>query len=252
MIRIYREETYEKMSLRAASIIAAQMISKPDSVLGLATGTTPIGIYKQLIHWYKEGIIDFSKIHTVNLDEYRGLEGTHDQSYRYFMDTNLFDHVNIDKGNTNVPNGIAEDTDVECNRYDRLVQNLGGVDLQLLGLGRNGHIGFNEPADIFPKGTHVVDLTQSTIEANARLFEHVEDVPRQAITMGVGTVMSARKILLVASGMAKAQAVLDSFFGPITPHVPASVLQLHHDVVIVCDTAALALVEMKERVLLIR
>ena len=241
MVKIYKEENYEKLSEKAASIIAYVVVLKPDCVLGLATGTSPIGTYRKLIGWYEDGLLDFSRVKTANLDEYRGLPGTHNQSYRYFMNDNLFDHVNIDKTNTNVPNGIAGSVEEECKRYDKLITDLGGVDLQLLGIGRNGHIGFNEPAEDFPKGTHLVDLTESTINANSRLFERKEDVPHQALTMGIGTVMSARKVLLIACGADKAQAIRDSFYGPITPHVPASILQLHPDVTVVCDPAALSL-----------
>lgn len=231
---------YKEMSRIAAKQIAAQMIQKPDSVLGLATGSTPIGLYAQLVEWYKNGDLDFSKISSVNLDEYKGLAADNDQSYRYFMNTNLFDHVNIDKAKTHVPNGLEPDSEKACADYDAVIAEAGGIDLQLLGLGHNGHIGFNEPADEFKKGTHCVNLTERTIEANKRFFEKEEDVPRQAYTMGCGTIMSAKKVLVVVSGEDKAEIVAKAFTGPITPMVPASILQLHPDVTIVGDKAALS------------
>ena len=240
MIRIYRAKDYGELSRKAANIISAQIIMKPSCVLGLATGSSPIGTYKQLIEWYKKGDLDFSEVSSVNLDEYKGLSGEDNQSYRYFMNTNLFDHVNINKDNTYVPNGLADDPDYECSRYDGKIRSLGGIDLQLLGLGRNGHIGFNEPGAAFERGTHLVNLTESTIEANARLFEKKEDVPRQAFTMGIKMIMQARKILLIASGADKADAVQKAFFGEITPQVPASILQLHSDLTVVADDEALS------------
>ena len=239
-MRIYREKDYDAMSRRAASIIAAQVVAKPDCVLGLATGSTPIGAYQQLVKWHKQGDLSFKEVRSVNLDEYFGLAPTHDQSYRYFMQDNLFDHVDIVPENTNVPNGLAGDAGLECARYEKAVAALGYADLQLLGLGRNGHIGFNEPCNWFPVATHLVDLTESTIEANARFFASAGDVPRQALTMGIGTIMRARKILLVVSGADKADAVAKTVQGPVTPEVPASILQFHPDVTIVGDGAALS------------
>ena len=239
-MRIYQEADYEAMSRRAANLISAEVIRQPDCVLGLATGSTPIGTYKQLTVWNQRGDFSFKEVRTVNLDEYKGLAPTHDQSYRYFMQTNLFDHVDIDTANTHVPDGLAADSAAECARYDELVRSLGYADLQLLGLGRNGHIGFNEPCDCFVKETHVVDLTQSTIDANARFFASADDVPRQALTMGIGCIMAARRVLLIASGEDKADAVYNAFCGPITPECPASILQLHKDVVLVGDKAALS------------
>lgn len=239
-MRIYQEADYEAMSRRAANLISAEVIRQPDCVLGLATGSTPIGTYKQLTVWNQRGDFSFKEVRTVNLDEYKGLAPTHDQSYRYFMQTNLFDHVDIDAANTHVPDGLAADPAAECARYDELVRSLGYADLQLLGLGRNGHIGFNEPCDCFVKETHVVDLTQSTIDANARFFASADDVPRQALTMGIGCIMAARRVLLIASGEDKADAVYNAFCGPITPECPASILQLHKDVVLVGDKAALS------------
>ncbi|MBQ4333567.1 MAG: glucosamine-6-phosphate deaminase, partial [Clostridia bacterium] len=190
--------TYEELSNKAADLIAAQILVKPDCVLGLATGSSPVGTYKRLIADNAAGKIDFSTVTSVNLDEYVGLDGSNDQSYRYFMQSNLFDHVDILRENTFVPDGLAEDSAAECARYDERIRELGGIDLQLLGIGHNGHIGFNEPDDRFIKETHVVDLTQSTIDANARFFASADDVPRQALTMGMGGIMSARRVLLVA------------------------------------------------------
>ena len=239
-MRIYQEADYAAMSRRAANLIAAEVIRKPNCVLGLATGSTPVGAYKQLAVWNQQGDLSFKEVQSVNLDEYKGLAPTHDQSYRYFMQTNLFDHIDIDVANTNVPDGLAADPVAECARYDELVRSLGYADLQLLGLGHNGHIGFNEPCDRFVKETHVVDLTQSTIDANARFFASADDVPRQALTMGIGCIMAARRVLLIASGEDKADAVYNAFCGPITPQCPASILQLHNDVVLVGDKAALS------------
>ena len=239
-MRIYCGKNYDEMSRKAANIISAQIITKPNCVLGLATGSTPIGTYKQLVEWYEKGDLDFSEVTSVNLDEYRGLSGDNDQSYRYFMNTNLFNHVNIDKSRTYVPNGLEADSRNACKEYDQIIEQVGGVDLQLLGLGHNGHIGFNEPADCFAKGTNCVDLTERTIEANKRFFEKESDVPRQAYTMGIQTIMRAKKILIVVSGEDKADIVEKAFAGPITPQVPASILQLHNDVTLVGDEAALS------------
>ena len=239
-MRIYRAKDYEEMSRRAAGIVSAQIIMKPDCVLGLATGSTPIGLYKQLIEWYRNGDLDFSGVRTVNLDEYKGISRENDQSYYYFMHQNLFDHVNIPVGNTHLPDGMEPDSEKECRRYEELIRSMGSVDLQLLGIGHNGHIGFNEPADAFDKQVHCVNLTQSTIEANKRFFASAEDVPKQAYTMGIQTIMRSKKILIMANGEGKADIIRDSFFGPITPKVPASVLQLHNDVTLVADEAALS------------
>ena len=239
-MRIYKGKDYADMSRKAANIISAQVIMKPDCVLGLATGSTPIGLYQQLVAWYEKGDLDFSEFRTVNLDEYKGLSRENDQSYYYFMHHNLFDHVNLPAENSHLPNGIEPDSDKECRRYSELIRSMGGVDLQLLGIGHNGHIGFNEPGDAFDNDVHCVDLTQSTIEANKRFFASADDVPKQAYTMGIKTIMQAKKILIVASGEDKADIVRDAFFGPITPKVPASVLQLHNDVTLVADEAALS------------
>ena len=209
-MKIYETKDYQEMSRQAANILSAQVILKPDCVLGLATGSTPIGTYDQLVDWYNKGDVDFSQVRTVNLDEYRGLTRDNDQSYYYFMHQHLFDRVNIKLENTNVPDGTQEDAEKECARYEALIESMGGVDIQLLGLGHNGHIGFNEPAADFAVTTHCVDLTESTIEANKRFFESADDVPRQAYTMGIGTIMRSKKILLVVSGEEKAQALKDS------------------------------------------
>ena len=239
-MKIYCMEDYQQMSRKAASVLAAQVIQKPTSVLGLATGSTPIGMYKNLVEWHKNGDLDFSQVHTVNLDEYVGLEPTHDQSYRYFMQDNLFNHINVIPENTNVPNGLAADPAAEGKRYDELIASLGGIDIQVLGMGHNGHIGFNEPCDHFPLGTHDVDLTESTISANARFFASMDEVPKKAITMGIQSIMNARQILVVVNGEGKADIVQKAFVGPVTPWVPASILQLHPNVVLVGDKAALS------------
>ena len=239
-MKIYKAKDYKDMSRKAANIISAQVIMKPNCVLGLATGSTPIGTYDQLVEWYNKGDLDFSEVTTVNLDEYNGLPRTNDQSYYYFMHQHLFDRVNIDPERTNVPNGMEPDAEKECGRYEELIRSLGGVDLQLLGLGHNGHIGFNEPGEAFEKETHCVDLTESTIEANKRFFASADDVPKQAYTMGIKTIMQAKKILIVVNGENKADIVERAFFGPVTPEVPASILQLHNDVTLVGDEAALA------------
>lgn len=238
---ICKASDYKDLSRKAANIIAAQMILKPDCTLGLATGSSPVGTYEQLIERFKDGDLDFSRITSVNLDEYKGLAPDNDQSYRYFMNTNLFNHVNIDKAHTFVPDGLEPDAGKACREYDDIIENVGGIDLQLLGLGHNGHIGFNEPADSFSKGTNCVDLTESTIEANKRFFESEADVPRQAYTMGIRTIMLAKKILVVVSGKDKAEILKKVVCGPVTPKVPASVLQLHPDVTIVADSEACSL-----------
>lgn len=240
MIRIYAAENYDEMSEKAARIIAAQVIVKPECVLGLATGSSPVGTYQRLVERYKAGKLSFAGVTTVNLDEYKGLSGTHDQSYRYFMQHNLFDHVNIDVANTNVPNGLAEDPEAECQRYNQVIHDMGGIDIQVLGMGHNGHIGFNEPADHFPLETHVVELQESTINANARFFASKDEVPKKAMTMGIRSIMQARQILVVVSGEDKAEIVKKAFFGPVTPQVPASILQMHPNVVLVGDKAALS------------
>lgn len=239
-MKIYREKDYDAMSRRAASVIAGEVVHNPACLLGLATGSTPEGAYKYLVDWYKQGLISFQDVLSVNLDEYVGLAPDHDQSYRYFMQSNLFDHVDINPDNTRVPDGMTADPKAFCDGYDAYIRSMGYADLQLLGIGRNGHIGFNEPGDCFVKETHVVDLAESTIDANARFFASRDDVPKQAISMGMGAIMGAKKVLLCASGEEKADAIYHSVCGPITPKCPGSILQLHKNVVLVADEAALS------------
>ncbi len=239
---IYQAKDYKDLSRKAANIISAQVIMKPNAVLGLATGSSPVGTYQQLIQWYEKGDIDFQNVTSVNLDEYRGLSGENVQSYRYFMNTNFFDHINIRKEKTFVPDGTQLDREKACAGYNQIIQKVGGIDLQLLGIGGNGHIGFNEPGEAFESETHCVKLTENTIQANARFFPSIDEVPKEAYTMGIKNIMQARKILLIASGKGKAKALYQSFFGPITPNVPASILQLHNDVTVVADEEALAVI----------
>ena len=225
--------TYEELSNKAADLIAAQILVKPNCVLGLATGSSPVGTYKRLIADNQAGKIDFSTVTSVNLDEYVGLDGSNDQSYRYFMNHNLFDHVNIDKNKTFVPSGKAADLKAEGEAYDAMIKALGGIDLQLLGIGLDGHIGFNEPDAYFTAATHEVKLDESTIKANARFFASEDEVPTTAITMGMLSIMQAKKVLLIANGAAKKAILEKAFFGPIDPQVPASILQLHPDVTVI-------------------
>lgn len=229
---------YETLSMKAAQIIAAQVNQKPDCVLGLATGSSPVGLYKELIKMYENGEIDFSAVKSYNLDEYYPLAPENDQSYRYFMEHNLFYGINIKKENTHVPNGLAKDPAAEGKAYDEAVAAAGGVDLQLLGIGGNGHIGFNEPTDRFIVATHKVDLTKETIQANSRFFEKIEDVPTQAVTMGIGTIFNAKSVLLVANGKAKANAIKNMLEGDVNPSCPASILKLHRKVYVVVDEDA--------------
>lgn len=240
-MRIIKAKDYNDMSRKAAGMIAAKVLMKPDCVLGLATGSTPVGAYAQLVKWYQEGDLDFSQVTTVNLDEYKGLSRDNEQSYSYFMNRHLFSKVNIDLSRTFLPDGTEPDSGKACADYNKIIEAAGGIDLQLLGLGHNGHIGFNEPGDVFKAKTHCVDLSESTIQANKRFFASMDEVPRQAYTMGIQTIMQAKKILVVISGEEKASIVKEAFFGPITPKVQASVLQLHSDVVIIADEAALSL-----------
>ena len=237
-MRIIRTKNYDEMSRKAAAIIAAQVIHKPDCVLGLATGGTPVGTYKNLVEWYKSGDLDFSEVSTVNLDEYRGLPREHRESYWSFMHRNLFDHVNIPQDRINLPDGTNMDADAECKRYDAVIASMGGVDLQLLGIGHDGHIGFNEPGDEFVSGTNIVTLTDMTIDANTRFFEKREDVPRQAITLGNRNIMAAKRIILLATGKGKARAIAQAIKGNITPKMPASLLQVHPNVQFLLDEDA--------------
>ena len=239
-MQVYVAENYADMSRKAANILSAQVILKPDTVMGLATGSSPVGTYQQLIEWYKKGDLDFAQVRTVNLDEYAGLAPEHSQSYRRFMQENFFDHINIPRENTHVPNGLAPDLEAECRRYNQVIQSLGGIDIQLLGMGHNGHIGFNEPGQAFELETHVVDLTDNTIEANARFFASRDEVPRQAITMGIKSIMQAQRIVMVVSGADKADIVRAAFAGPVVPQVPASILQMHPNFILVGDKAALS------------
>ncbi|SHF23571.1 glucosamine-6-phosphate deaminase [Thermoanaerobacter uzonensis DSM 18761] len=233
---------YDEMSKKAAEIVKKQIKEKPNTVLGLATGSTPLGMYKHLIEVYKRGEIDFSNVITFNLDEYIGLSPDHPQSYHYFMFHNFFNHINIKKENVHIPNGIAEDLEEECRKYDEEIEKAGGIDLQILGIGVNGHIGFNEPEESIETKTHVVTLTEDTINANKRFFKSAEEVPRKAITMGLGSIMKAKKIVLLASGKNKAEAIKETIKGQLTTKVPATVLALHPDVTIIIDKEAASLI----------
>ncbi len=240
-MRIIRTEDYSRMSEAAARHVAAQVTLKPDSVLGLLTGSTPLGMYGELIRRHQAGVLDLSRVRTVNLDEYEGLAPSHPQSYARFMYSSFFDHVNVPAGNIHIPSGTAPVPLEECARYDRVIQNLGGIDLMVLGIGCNGHIGFNEPGDAFFPGTRLAELAPSTREANCRFFSSLEEVPRRAFTMGIRDIFQARRVLLLASGRAKAEAVREAFTGPVTPRVPASILQLHRDFTLAADEEALSL-----------
>lgn len=242
-MKIIRAKDYNDMSRKAANIISAQIIMKPHCVLGLATGSTPIGIYEQLVEWYKKGDLDFSEVTTLNLDEYKGIARENEQSYYFFMNEKLFSKVNINPERTFLPDGMEPDSGKACADYNRIIEEAGGVDLQLLGLGHNGHIGFNEPGMAFEAQTHCVNLTESTMKANQRFFASADEVPRQAYTMGIKTIMQAKKIVVVVSGEDKASIVKEAFLGTITPKIQASVLQLHNDVTLVADEAALSLIE---------
>lgn len=237
-MRIIVVDNYEEMSIKAAKIAASQIILKPDSVLGLATGSTPVGMYKELIGLYENDEIDFSSVKTFNLDEYYGLSEENEQSYHYFMRKHLFDCINVKEENIHIPNGNVADIDAECENYEKMIKESGGIDIQVLGIGGNGHIGFNEPDINFEASTHLVNLTQETIEANSRFFSAIEEVPTKAISMGIKTIMQSKKILLLANGASKADAVYEMVKGKISPEVPASILQLHNDVTLVLDKEA--------------
>ncbi|MCQ2428812.1 MAG: glucosamine-6-phosphate deaminase [Clostridia bacterium] len=238
-MKVIRCENYAEMSRAAASIVAKVMIEKKNAVLGLATGSTPVGMYGELAEMNRIGVLDFSDVTTVNLDEYYPISPDNDQSYRYFMNENLFDHVNIDKSRTYVPDGTAADPDDACRRYEEILDSVGQVDIQVLGIGQNGHIGFNEPAESLEVLTHVTGLTASTIKANARFFASEADVPTKALTMGMGTILRAKKIIIMANGAAKRDAVAVMLKGGLTTSCPASLLNLHPDVTLICDPAAL-------------
>lgn len=244
-MKIIEAKDYDNMSRKAANIISAQVILNPKSILGLATGSTPTGTYRQLIDWYKKGDIDFSEVTTFNLDEYCGLCPENPQSYRYYMQTNFFDHINIKPENTNVPNGMAKDIDAWCTAYDQKIHAFGGVDLQLLGLGVTGHIGFNEPSDSFEKGTHRMKLKEQTIQDNSRFFKSIDEVPKYAITMGIGTIMQAKNVLLLINGSKKADVLEKVLFGPVTPSIPGSILQMHPHVIVIADQEAMETVHKK-------
>ena len=237
-MKIIITKNYEELSKVAANEMADVVKNNPSAILGLATGGSPVGMYKELIRMNEAGEVDFSKVTTVNLDEYVGLSGDHPQSYRYFMNDNLFNHINIDKNNTYVPNGLAEDIEAECRNYDNKIAELGGTDIQLLGVGNNGHIAFNEPDENLVSGTHLTGLTQDTIEANARFFDSIDEVPKTALTMGLGGIMKSKKIIVIASGESKAEAVKAMVSGKISTNMPASMLQMHRDVTVIIDEAA--------------
>lgn len=242
-MRLMITESYEELSKAAAEEFAKVIKEKPNAVLGLATGGSPVGMYKELIKMYEKNELDFSKVTTVNLDEYIGLNPEHNQSYRHFMNENLFNHININIANTFVPNGLADNLEVECKEYDKKIMELGGIDIQLLGVGNNGHIAFNEPDEQLSAGTHVISLTENTIEANSRFFENINDVPKKAITMGLDGIMKAKKIILIASGESKAEAIKGLFSGKITTDNPASMLQMHRDVTVIVDKEAAKLIK---------
>lgn len=245
-MRIIVCENYELLSKKAAQIVGSQMILEPKSVLGLATGSTPIGMYENLIKMYEKGLIDFSKIKTFNLDEYYKLSIDNNQSYHYFMDENLFNHININRENIHIPNGMADDIEAECILYDKMIDDNGGIDIQILGIGNNAHIGFNEPTINFNKGTHVITLDESTREANARFFNNLDEVPTKAITMGTGSIFKSKKILLLANGRNKAEAIYNTVHGKVTPEVPSSILQFHKDVIMILDKEAAILLSKNE------
>lgn len=242
-MKIIKTESYNKMSRTAANILSAQVILKSKSVLGLATGSTPVGMYKQLIEWNRKGDVDFSAVTTFNLDEYVGLPANDSNSYSAFMQNMFFNHININPDNVHIPNGMTERVDEECTGYDRQIVEAGGIDIQVLGIGHNGHIGFNEPGVCFMRDTHLVELSESTKEANARFFNGKATVPSCAITMGMGTIMRAKKIVLLCCGKEKAEILKKTIYGDIDPIIPASVLQLHSDVTVIADGPALSAIE---------
>lgn len=236
-------ENYEEASQEAAKIFINQVKEKPKSILGLATGSTPVRMYELLREDHEKNHTSYKDVKSYNLDEYFGLDASHPQSYHYFMYKNLFDHININPENIHIPNGMTDDVDAECERYDELIKEAGGVDIQVLGIGNNAHIGFNEPTINFEKGTHLVQLEDSTIEANSRFFDNIEDVPKKAITMGVGSIFKSRKIMLIATGENKAEAIYNTVYGKVVPEVPASILQFHSDIVLILDKEAAKLLK---------
>ena len=246
MIKIINCKTEMGVGAKAACVMADVIKNKPNAVIGLATGSSPLTMYAELIKKYESGELSFEKVTSVNLDEYAGLSADHDQSYSYFMHKNLFNHINIKEENVNLPNGLAKDFAEECKRYDAVIEAAGGVDIQLLGIGNNGHIGFNEPTDYFPKGTSLIDLTDSTIDANSRFFASRDLVPTQALSMGIGAIMAAKKIVMVVIGKGKADIIEAALFGKVTPEVPASILQFYKGDIVVCaDEEALAVIKAK-------
>lgn len=244
-MRVIIAKNYDDMSKKAANIVAGQVYIKPNTILGLATGSTPVGMYKELVRLYNEESLDFKDVKTFNLDEYVGLPESDVNSYHYFMNYNLFSHINLKKENIHIPNGNAKDMNKEFEDYENSIINAGGIDLQVLGIGNNGHIGFNEPELKFEATTHLVSLNEGTIKANSRFFKSIDEVPKQAVSMGIKTIMRAKKILLLANGKGKAEAIYNTVLGPITPEVPASVLQLHPDTTIVVDEEAASLIKDK-------
>ncbi len=245
-MRIIKARDYAEVSSKTANMLLAQVNLKPRSVLGLATGGSPVGAYQKVVEAYRNGDVDFSEVTTINLDEYRGVSREHPQSYWSFMQQHLMQHVNLPKERTFVPDGANMDAEAVCSAYDVIIEQSGGIDLQLLGIGLDGHIGFNEPADHFEKNTHCVELTESTIEANQRFFDSKDQVPKQAYTMGILPIMQAKRVVLIASGSNKAEILERAFFGPVTPQVPASILQLHPDVTLIADEAALSVIDSKQ------
>ena len=242
-MRVIICENYEELSNQAAKIVSSQLIVKPNSILGLATGSTPIGLYQNLIEMNKKGEIDFSGVKTFNLDEYYPIKKSNDQSYDYFMKEQLFNHINIDKNNIDIPNGEAEDAKAECERYEKRLDEIGGVDLQILGIGQNGHIAFNEPDENLIAVTHLTGLTKSTIEANSRFFASEDEVPKQALTMGMGSILKAKKIVILANGANKSDAVKELLDDNIKTSNPATMLKVHPDVTLICDKAAFSAVK---------
>lgn len=242
-MRIVVVANYEMMSAKAAQIIVSQIILKPEAIIGLATGSTPEGMYKDLVKFENEGLVDMQSVVTFNLDGYYGIDVKDKQSYHYYMHKHLFDHVKIPSKQIHMPPGQSKDIKMACRTYDELIKKAGGIDVQILGIGQNGHIGFNEPDIKFEAKTHLVALDASTIKANARFFENEDLVPKQAISMGIKNIMQSKKIVLMASGASKADAIYEMVNGPITPNLPASVLQLHPDVVVIIDKDAASRIE---------